>query len=105
MSGGDVQEDDLVRALDGVALRQLGGIALVGEIDELRSLDDAAVGDVEAGDYSTGKHHATSEAGAPPATTRGAAARAPGPAATSARKLPSSRWPAAADFSGWNCRP
>ena len=41
--GGDVEEDELVGALGGVALGELGRIALVDEVDEAGALDDPAV--------------------------------------------------------------
>ena len=56
--GGDVEEDELVGALGRVALGELGRIALVDEVDEARALDDAAVGDVEAGDDPAAQHQA-----------------------------------------------
>ena len=56
--GGDVEEDELVGALGGVALGELGRVALVDEVDEAGALDDAAVGDVEAGDHPAAEHQA-----------------------------------------------
>ena len=56
--GRDVEEDELVGALGRVALGQLGRIALVDEVDEAGALDDAAVGDVEAGDDAAAEHQA-----------------------------------------------
>ena len=47
--GGDIQEDDLVGALVGVALGQLGRIAFVGQVHEVGAFDDAAVVHVQAG--------------------------------------------------------
>ena len=57
-SGRDVEEDDLVGAFEGVALGELGRIALVDEVDEARALDDAAVGHVEARDHAAAEHQA-----------------------------------------------
>ena len=62
--GGDVEEHELVGALAGVALGQLGRIALVDEVDEARALDDAAIGDVEAGDDPAAEHQDATPAGA-----------------------------------------
>ena len=42
MGGGDVEQDDLVCAVGGVAVRQLGGVARVDDVDELDALDHAA---------------------------------------------------------------
>ena len=64
--GGDVEEDELVGALGGVALGELGRIALIDEIDEVGALDDAAVGDVEAGDDAAAEHQAARDATGPP---------------------------------------
>jgi hypothetical protein len=55
VSGGDVEQDDLVGAGCGVAMRELGGVAGVDDIDELNSLDDASAAHVEAGDDSLGQ--------------------------------------------------
>ena len=46
---GDVQEDQLVRALGVVALGQLDRVARVADVDEVRALDDPALIDVQAG--------------------------------------------------------
>src|SRR5208283_3287310 len=54
--GGDVEEDELVGALFVVARGQLDGIAGVAQADEIDALDDAAGGDVEAGDDAFGEH-------------------------------------------------
>ena len=56
--GGDVEEHELVGALAGVALGELGRVALVDEVDEPRALDDAPVRDVEAGDHAAAEHQA-----------------------------------------------
>ena len=82
--GGDVEEDELVGALRGVALGELGRIALVDEVDEAGALDDAAVGDVEAGDDAAAEHQA---------------------ARTRSTKLASSRRPSRPLRSGWNWTP
>ena len=42
----------------GVALGELGRVALVDEVDEAGALDDAAVGDVEARDHAAAEHQA-----------------------------------------------
>ena len=55
---GDVEEDELVGAFGGIALGELGRIALVDEVDEAGALDDPAVGDVEAGDDAAAEHQA-----------------------------------------------
>ena len=91
---GDVEEDDLVGALAGVPLGQLGRVAFVGQVHELRPLHDAALVHVEARDHATGQHHATSAGWRAP---RAAGAR-PSPT-----KFDSTRRPASDDFSGWNC--
>ena len=52
VGGGDVEQDDLVRARGGVAMRELSGVSGVDDVDELDALDDASVADVEAGDNS-----------------------------------------------------
>ena len=73
----------------GVALGELGRIALVDEVDEPRALDDAAVRDVEAGDDAAAEHQARRprRAGSPSDGAR------PGRAST---KLASSRRPSRA---------
>ena len=48
--GGDVEEDELVRALGVVALGQLHRVAGVAQVDEVRALHDAPAVDVEARD-------------------------------------------------------
>ncbi len=67
--GGDVEEADLVGARGRVASRQLGRVALVGEVDEPDALDDAAVADVEAGDDAAQEHQADTDAAAGSAGT------------------------------------
>src|SRR3954452_1465149 len=76
--GGDVEEDELVRAEVGVARRELDGIAHVAQVLELDALDDPARGDVEAGDQALLDHAIT---------------------------FSSRRAPAAALRSGWNWTP
>src|SRR5205807_6891122 len=52
----NVQKDDLVGALVIVQDGQLDGVARVAEVHETGALDDAAGGDVEAGDQPAGEH-------------------------------------------------
>ena len=59
---GDVEEHELVGAFAGVALGELRRIALVDEVDEADALDDATVGDVEAGDDAAAQHQAAAPA-------------------------------------------
>ena len=54
--GGDVEEGDLVGALAVVAARDLDRVAGVAQLGEIDALDDAAVGDVQAGDDAFGEH-------------------------------------------------
>ena len=54
----DVEEGELVGALLVVAARDLDRIAGVAQVDEVDALDDAAVGDVEAGNDALGEAHA-----------------------------------------------
>ena len=56
--GRDVEEDELIGAFGRVALGELGGIALIDEVDEAGALHDAAVGDVEARDHPAAEHQA-----------------------------------------------
>src|SRR5205085_5181611 len=86
---GDVEDDDLVDALDVVAFRELPGIAGVAQLLELNALHDLAVADVHAGDDALGQH---------PASVRRAAAAGKLPA--TARKLRMICRPASLDFSG-----
>src|SRR5262249_37266725 len=53
---GDVQKDELVRAELRVAGRELHRVAHVAEVLEADALDDAAGGDVEAGDHALLDH-------------------------------------------------
>ena len=55
---GDVEEGQLVGALLVVAGGDLDRIAGVAQLDEVDALDDAAGGDVEAGNDSFGEHAA-----------------------------------------------
>ena len=61
---GDIEEDDLVRALAVVDGCKLGRITGVTEVLEAHALDDATVGDVEAGDDALGRHQARHVTGA-----------------------------------------
>ena len=54
--GRDVEEHELVRALVVVGDRLLDRIASVAQFEELRALDDAPVGHVEAWDDSFAQH-------------------------------------------------
>ena len=56
---GDVQEDELVGADVGVPLCELDRIADVAQRLEAHTLDDAATGDVEAGDQALLDHCST----------------------------------------------
>ena len=80
----DVQEDEFVGALGRIALGELGRVALIDEVHEARALDDAAVGDVQAGDDPPAQHQA---------------------AFTSSTKFARSRRPSAPLRSGWNWTP
>ena len=88
--GGDVEEHELVGALAGVALGELGRVALVDEVEEAGALDDAAVGDVEARDHAAPEHQA-----ALPAAAR----------AASATTFATRRRPSSPERSGWNWTP
>ena len=57
--GGDVVEDELVRALFIVEAGEFDGIAGVAVVPESDALDDAAAFDIEAGDDSTREHGAS----------------------------------------------
>jgi len=54
--GVDVEEDDLVRAVHGVAFGERGRVAFVGEVNEAGALDDPAVRDIETGDDAYAEH-------------------------------------------------
>ena len=56
-AGADVQERDLVGALLIIAPRNFDRIAGIAQVDEVHTLDDASLGDVEAGDDAFGKAH------------------------------------------------
>ncbi len=56
VAGGDIQEDDLVRALLVVERCEFDRVTGIAEIDELRALDDPSFFDVEARDYTFGEH-------------------------------------------------
>ena len=53
---GDVEEGELVGALLVVARGDLDRVAGVAQLDEVDALDDAAGGDVEAGNDAFGEH-------------------------------------------------
>ena len=75
---GDVEEDELVGTELRVARRELDRLTHLAQIDEVDALDDAAAGDVEAGDHALLDH---------------------------ASAFSSSRAPARALRSGWNWTP
>ena len=54
--GADVEVDQLVGTFGGVAGAQLHRIAHTAQVGEIDALDRQAVADVQAGDYSFGKH-------------------------------------------------
>ena len=54
--GGDIEKGQLVGALLVVARGDFHRVAGVTQLDEVDTLDDAAAGDVEAGDDSFGEH-------------------------------------------------
>ena len=54
--GADVEVDQLVGTFGGVAGAQLHRIAHTAQVGEIDALDRPAVADVQAGDYSFGKH-------------------------------------------------
>ncbi len=56
VAGGDVEEAELVGARRVIGLGRLDRIAGVDEVDEIDALHDAAVLDVEAGDYAGFEH-------------------------------------------------
>ena len=67
---GDVEKDELVRAVLVVSGGQLGWISGVAQIDERNALDHPPGGDVETRDHPLGERHETGLA-----TARSAAAR------------------------------
>ena len=60
MAGADVEEAQLVGARGVIGARRLDRVARVAQVDEVDALDDAAVGDVEAGDDTDADGHASS---------------------------------------------
>ena len=54
--GGDVEQDDLVGAAARVAMRELGGVAGVDDVEELDAFDDASGAHVKTGDDAFGQH-------------------------------------------------
>jgi len=56
MRGGDVKKAKLVRPRCIIGLGRLYRIARVHEVDEVDALDDAAIGDIEAGDDAGFQH-------------------------------------------------
>ena len=56
MTGGDVEEAELVGAGRVIGNRRLDRIAGVAQIDEVDALDDAAVLDVQAGNDADFEH-------------------------------------------------
>src|SRR5262249_10959436 len=101
--GCDVEEDQLVRALGGIALRERRRIALVDEVDEPGALHDAAVRDVEAWDHAVAEHQPA------PAAARDSARAGIGagqrPLRASSTAFARSRRPSAPLRSGWNWTP
>src|SRR6185369_9558015 len=84
--GRDVEEDELVGALAGIPFRELRRVARIDEVQGPGALDDAAMGDVEAGNHASPQHQA-----AVPAAAR----------AASATTFATSRSPFVPDRSGW----
>src|SRR5690606_19089355 len=76
--GRNVEEDKFVRAVEVVAIAELDWIPGVAQTDEVYALDHTALLDVEARDDPFGQH-------------------------AFPKKLRTTRWPTAPDFSGWNC--
>src|SRR5262249_61846455 len=68
---GDVQEDELVRALPVVGDRGLDGVTSVGTVEEAHALDAPSILHVEARDHPAGQHrrHAATAAIAAPRST------------------------------------
>jgi hypothetical protein len=56
MTGGDIEEDQLVRSLCLVPPSHLYRVAGVPQVDEVRPFDDPAGVDIEAGDNAFGEH-------------------------------------------------
>jgi len=63
--GGDVEQNDFVCTLLGVAMSERGWVARIDEIDELDAFDDSAITDVEAGYDAAGQHVLAARADAP----------------------------------------
>ena len=63
VAGGDVEEDEFVRALLVVAAGDLDGVAGVAQADEVGPLHDAAAVHVEAGNDPLGQHRVVESAG------------------------------------------
>src|SRR5436190_4530579 len=101
--GSDVEEDELVGALCGVALGQRRRVALVDEIDEAGALHDAAVRDVETRDDTVAEHQRTA------AAASGGVGVGPGagqrPLRASSTAFARSCRPSSPLRSGWNWTP
>ena len=74
-AGGDIEKDQLVSALFAVGPGERNRVTGVSKVDEVDTLDDSSVIDVEAGDYTDGKSHLRS---ASPAATSATSASAAG---------------------------
>jgi hypothetical protein len=55
VGGGNVEQDDFVGALLGVAMSERGRVTGVDKVEELDAFDDAPVADVEAGYDAAGE--------------------------------------------------
>ena len=55
-TGGDVVEDELVRAFVAIARRKLKDVADDAVVAEANALDDLTVAHVQTGDYAFGKN-------------------------------------------------
>ena len=75
VAGGDVEPDDLVGALLGVAHGGLDRVAAVAQVDEVDALDDAPARDVEAGDDAPTQHRPTAATARSACAGRGPSAR------------------------------
>ena len=67
MAGADIEEAELVGPGGVIGARLLDRIAGIAQIDEIDALDDAALGDVEAGDDANLQHQRTRPAARPAA--------------------------------------